>query len=85
MFNPKDHAKELLSLYQRYCAERPHSIADQRGLECAKELVRLIGSEFPDEAAIQALRHKLDQPPVGAGSAWIDLQLTANALKNVEA
>jgi len=81
MFNPEAHAKELLSLYQRYCAERPQSIADQKGLECARELIRLIESDFPDEAAIEALRRKLEQPPVGAGSAWIDLQLTANALK----
>jgi hypothetical protein len=85
MFNPKDHAKELLSLYQRYRAERPHSIADQQGLECARELVRLMESDIPDEAAIEALHHKLDQPPVGAGSAWIDLRLTANALKKDDA
>ena len=81
MFNPKAHANELLSLYQRYCAERPESIADQQGLECATELVRLIESDCPDEAAIEALRRILDQPPVGAGSAWIDLQLIANTLK----
>jgi len=81
MFNPKVHAKELLSLYQRYCAERPDSMADRQGLECARELVRLIESDIPDEAAIEALLRKLDQPPVGAGSAWTDLQLTANALK----
>jgi len=81
MSNPRDHAKELLSLYQRNCVERPDSIADQQGLECATELVRLIESGFSDEAAIEGLRRRLDQPPVGAGSAWIDLQLTANALK----
>jgi len=38
-------------------------------------------SDFPDEAAVEALRRKLEQPPVGAGSAWFDLQLTGNALK----
>ena len=81
MFDPKAHAKELLLLYQRYCVERPDSIADQQGLECARELVRLIESAFPDEAAIETLRRKLDQPPVGAGSAWSDLQLTANAIQ----
>jgi hypothetical protein len=64
MVNPKGHAKKLLSLYQRFCAERPHSIADQQGLECAKELVRLIESNFPDEAAIEAFCRKLDQPPI---------------------
>jgi len=84
MFNPKDHAKELLSLYQHYCAERPQSIVDQKGLECPTELVRLIESDCPDEAAIEALCRKLDQPPVGAGSAWIDLQLIANRLKSDE-
>jgi hypothetical protein len=77
MHDPQQHAKKLLKLFEKYCEEQPDSIANREGLKCARELVRLTDADHPDEAAIDALLAAVSVLPPDAGSAWLDLQITA--------
>jgi hypothetical protein len=78
MYDLRAHAKELLGVFERYCKERPDIVANQHGLKCARELVRLIEADCPDQAALDALHAELAVRLPDAGSAWIDLQLNFN-------
>ena len=78
MLRSKEHARELLAVFERYAAVRPDIVADQRGLRAAKELVRLMDTDEPDRTSLEALRTELEDWPDGAGTAWADLQLCAN-------
>jgi hypothetical protein len=77
--DPKQHAKKLLKVFENYCEEQPDKLANREGLKCARELVRLLGTDDPDKAAIEALLAAVSMLPPEAGSAWIDLQITAKA------
>ena len=77
MHDPKTHAKALLGVFEGYCKRQPESVANQLGLKCARELVRLIETDSADKTAIDALRADLAELPPDAGSAWVDLQITA--------
>jgi hypothetical protein len=77
MHDPKAHAKVLLELFEDYCKRQPASAANQRGLKCARELVRLLEIDNPDKRKIETLYEELEDFPPDAGSAWMDLQITA--------
>ena len=79
MHDPKQHAKKLLEVFEKYCETQPDRLANTEGLKWARELVRLTGFDHPDKAAIDSLHAALAVLPPDAGSAWVDLQITARA------
>jgi hypothetical protein len=47
--NPREHAKELLKLFEKYCHERPDIVGNWRGLKCAKEPAAALRSGTPEQ------------------------------------